>query len=105
VADPRDDPTDEERGVVHVVFPGDSDIAGHGALLEQIQVRDPVEVIVELDVSHVGFVDSRGLRAILETKAWLDRRGCELWLARPQPQLRQLIERLDLREFLTIVDR
>jgi anti-anti-sigma factor len=45
-----------------------------------------------LDLVHVTFIDSMGLRAILLCHAQCERHGCAFALARAQPQAQRLFE-------------
>jgi anti-anti-sigma factor len=88
-----------------VVFvAGELDMAREMELLDLVMSVDaPPGTAVDLDVSEVSFVDSRGLRAILRAKSFLAGRNCEFRLLRPTEQLLRLIELAGVAEHLTVV--
>jgi anti-anti-sigma factor len=80
---------------------GELDAARAGELLEIAMALDaPPDTVVELDLSEVGFVDSRGLQSILNAKAYLDGRQCELRIVGPQRHFLRLVKVTGLAEAL-----
>lgn len=60
---------------------------------------------VELDLAEVGFVDSSGLRVLIEVHQLLEERGDVLTIANPTPPVRRMFELSAVDEYLNIVDR
>jgi anti-anti-sigma factor len=88
--------------VVSIV--GELDMAREIEFLELVMSVDaPPGATVDVDMSEVSFVDSRGLRAILSAKAFLAGRNCDLRLLNPTTQLLKLILLAGLVEHLTVV--
>ena len=89
---------------VVVSIAGEIDMARDSELLELVMSVDaPPGSTVDVDLSHVTFVDSRGLRAIISAKAFLVGRECELRLLNPTRQLLKIIELVGLAGGLTVV--
>ena len=67
-------------------------MAREDEILDAVVALDaPPGTTVELELGEVGYVDSRGLAAILNVKTHLDARGSPLRLVRPQQQYRRLV--------------
>jgi anti-anti-sigma factor len=87
-----------------VSIAGELDMARETEVLELVvSVDAPPGSTVDVDLSAVSFVDSRGLRAILGARGFLAGRGCELRLLNPTRQLLKVIELAGLAELLTVV--
>ncbi len=88
----------ERRGeVVVIVATGELDLAGAPLLAEAVPDGDEPVVI---DLESVGFMDSSGLRALLEARQRCLESGRPLALARPSDAVRRVLELVDLkREF------
>jgi anti-anti-sigma factor len=99
-----------ETGSAEVMTPivvsiaGELDMAREIELLELVMSVDaPTGATVDVDMSEVSFVDSRGLRAVLRAKAFLADRKCELRLLKPTRQILNLLDLTGLAEVLTVV--
>jgi anti-sigma B factor antagonist len=93
-----------QRKIV-VWMAGEIDTAREGELLDAVVSLDVSPgSTVELDVSQVTFVDSRGLTGILRAKAYLSGRECMLVVRHPQNQLVRVIEMSGLTDVLTVKD-
>jgi anti-anti-sigma factor len=87
-----------------VSIAGELDMAREIELLELVMSVDTRPgATVDLDMSAVSFVDSRGLRAILRVKAFLAGRKCEFRLLNPSSYLLRIIELGGLADALTVV--
>ena len=60
---------------------------------------------VELDLSAVGFVDSSGLRVLIEMHQMLDERGDVLTIANPTAPVQRMFELSAVDEYLNLVHR
>jgi anti-anti-sigma factor len=84
---------------------GELDMARECELLNLVVTLNPLpDTIVELDLSNVTFVDSSGLRSIVNAQAYLRGRCCQLHLVRPQHQLVRLIEMIGLTDLIVVDD-
>jgi anti-anti-sigma factor len=93
------------RPLVTVPLAGEFDMAREAELVEAVVGLDLASSsMVRLDMSLVTFVDSGGLRGILKAKAYLEGRGCQLELLRPNDQLRRIIDITGLRDVVAVVD-
>jgi anti-sigma B factor antagonist len=94
---------EHDRLVVSIV--GELDMAREFELLNLVTALDPVSAAtVDVDLSEVDFVDSKGLDSILRTKTYLDLRGRQLRLVRPQKHFLRLLELAGLADVFTVVD-
>jgi anti-anti-sigma factor len=85
------------EGVV-IVAEGELDLVGAPALAEAIPEAGDEAVI--LDLAGVGFMDSSGLRALLEARQRCLDAGRPFRIARPSDAVRRVLELVDLaREF------
>jgi len=97
--------TKADRPTVTVPLAGEFDITREGELLHLVSVLDlPAATVVRLEMSRVTVVDSGGLRGMLAARAYLQGRGCELQLLRPNRQLRHVLDIAGLRAVLTVVN-
>lgn len=60
---------------------------------------------IDLDLAEVGFVDSSGLRVLIEAHQLLDARGDALVIVDPSPAVQRMFELSSLRDYLTIRHR
>jgi anti-sigma B factor antagonist len=88
----------ERRGeVVVIVAHGELDLTGAPVLAEAVPDGDEPLVV---DLESVGFMDSSGLRALLEARQRCLESGRPFALARPSEAVRRVLELVDLeREF------
>jgi anti-anti-sigma factor len=88
----------ERRGeAVVIVAAGELDLIGAPLLAEAVPEGDEPVVI---DLESVGFMDSSGLRALLEVRQRCLESGRPFALARPSDAVRRVLELVDLkREF------
>ena len=57
---------------------------------------------VHLDISGLWFCDSSGLRLLFEASTTANESGTELWLEKPTPTLRTLLNLVDARKVVNI---
>ncbi len=85
------------EGVV-VVADGELDLVGAPALAAALPEQGDTPVII--DLAGVGFMDSSGLRALLEARQACLEAGRPFAIARPSDAVRRVLELVDLaREF------
>ncbi|HNI36247.1 MAG TPA: STAS domain-containing protein [Microthrixaceae bacterium] len=80
-----------------LVVEGDLDIAVMDALTELIDAA-PQGSTVEVDLRAVSFMDSTGLRALLQGRAT----GREMVLVNPRPEVRRVLEIAEVVDLFTI---
>jgi anti-anti-sigma factor len=87
-----DEVTPSERAVCTVALAGDYDISRTAELRDAILIDcdDHVSLIV-VDTGGVTFLDSSGLRALLEVQSRLDHDGIDLRLSKAPPNDRRLL--------------
>ena len=89
---------DVRPDVVIVVAEGELDLVGAPRLLEAVPTQGASPVI--LDLGSVGFMDSSGLRSLLEARQSCADQGRSFAIARPTEAVRRVLELVDLtREF------
>jgi anti-anti-sigma factor len=72
---------------------GELDMVREAEILDLVKSVDIApETTISIDMSEVTFVDSGGLRILLQAKLYLSDRGCALRLVNPQDQLVRVIE-------------
>lgn len=88
----------ERRGdAIVIVAEGELDLVGAPILIDAVPEGDEPLVI---DLEAVGFMDSSGLRALLEARQKGMEAGRPFALARPSDAVRRVLELVDLeREF------
>jgi anti-anti-sigma factor len=82
-----------DGGTVCVSLRGELDLAGSQQMedsLAQIDRRDPKRVVV--DLSGLAFIDSTGLRLLLQADARARQRGYELVLRPGKPPVQRVFE-------------
>jgi len=86
-------PSSDESALVSTVpLSGEYDIARAADLRHAVLDDDDGASVVVLDFAEVTFVDSSGLRALLDVATQLDRAGREVRLAHLPAQVRTLLE-------------
>ena len=73
--------SDVENGTISLSLAGELDLSGARQLetrLEEIERERPARLVV--DLRRLGFIDSTGLRLLLQADARARERGCELVL-------------------------
>jgi anti-sigma B factor antagonist len=90
--------TEERAGTALIVAEGELDLVGAPRLIEALPGSGTSPVVLDLDA--VGFMDSSGLRSLLEARqACLDA-GRTFAIARPSHAVQRVLELADLtREF------
>jgi anti-anti-sigma factor len=93
----------EVSGTVLVIAEGELDLVGAPRLLEAMP-RDGDAPVV-LDLASVGFMDSSGLRSLLEARQVCIQGGRAFALARPSEAVQRVLELVDLQSEFEIVER
>lgn len=93
---------EQRPGVLVIVAEGELDLVGAPRLLEALPADGTAPVV--LDLASVGFMDSSGLRSLLEARqACLDA-GRPFGIARPSGAVRRVLELVDLTRELEVVE-
>ena len=88
---------------VTVAMSGEVDIAREGELIELIMAADPPPgATVDVDFGEVTFIDSAGLRGVLNARSYLEGRGCGLRVVHAGPQSLKLFAITGLTELLGV---
>jgi anti-anti-sigma factor len=96
----------EDDGAARVALFGDLDMGATFSVeqeLDRLIDREHVRRLV-LDLSEVQFLDSTGLRLLLQTDARARDGGFELALVRGSPEVQRVFEMAGLAELLPFVD-
>lgn len=89
---------EDRAGTVVVVAEGDLDLLGAPRLIEALPSEGAGPVVI--DLGGVGFMDSSGLRSLLEARRVCADAGRGFALARPSDPVLRVLELVDLaREF------
>jgi anti-sigma B factor antagonist len=89
---------DQRAGGVVIVAEGELDLVGAPALAAALPDGGADAVII--DMAGVGFMDSSGLRALLDARQTSLEAGRSFAIARPSPAVVRVLELVDLaREF------
>ena len=88
---------------VLVVAEGELDLVGAPRLLEALPAQGTTPVV--LDLASVGFMDSSGLRSLLEARQACIEAGRPFALARPSDQVLRVLELVDLSSEFDVVER
>lgn len=94
------------EGILIVSVKGELDLAvttEEGAQLGQLAKRD--ERLVVIDLRHVTFLDSSGLRSLVAIRNGLKERGGRLLLGDLSDPVRRVIDVSGLRDWFEYVDR
>jgi anti-anti-sigma factor len=92
--------------VAVVIAQGELDVASAPRLvaaLDGLGTAEGGEAVV-IDMAGVGFMDSSGLRALLDCERACRESGRPFALARPTDSVRRVLELVDLLETLTVLD-
>ncbi|MDX6554728.1 MAG: hypothetical protein QOD86_923 [Miltoncostaeaceae bacterium] len=93
--------------VAIVIAQGELDVSSATRLPEAVADLGPAggggEAVV-IDMAGVGFMDSSGLRALLDCERACREAGRPFALARPTDSVRRVLELVDLLETLTVLD-
>ena len=90
--------TEDRPGAVVIVADGELDLVGAPRLLEAMPREGTAPVV--LDLGAVGFMDSSGLRSLLEVRQACADAGRSFAIARPSDAVLRVLELVDLsREF------
>ena len=82
-----------EDGAVRIALEGELDLAGARQLEESLAAaerEEPARLIVDLE--RLAFIDSTGLRLLLQADARARERGCELVLRPGEPAVQRAFE-------------
>jgi anti-sigma B factor antagonist len=90
-------------GSVLVVAEGELDLVGAPRLLEALP--GPGDTPVVIDLGSVGFMDSSGLRSLLEARQRCLDAGRGFALARPSEAVYRVLELVDLLSEFDVVER
>lgn len=89
-------------GSVVVVAEGELDLVGAPRLLEALP--GPGDEPVVVDLGSVGFMDSSGLRSLLEARRRCQDGGRGFAIARPSDPVRRVLELVDLTDEFEVVE-
>ena len=90
-------------GTVLVVAEGELDLVGAPRLLAALP--GPGDDPVVVDLGSVGFMDSSGLRSLLEARQHCQDAGRGFALARPSEAVQRVLELVDLTSEFEVVER
>ena len=90
-------------GSALVVCEGELDLVGAPRLLDALP--GPGDGPVVIDLGSVGFMDSSGLRSLLEARRRCAEAGRGFAIARPSEAVRRVLELVDLTEEFDVVER
>jgi anti-sigma B factor antagonist len=90
-------------GSVLVVAEGELDLVGAPRLLEALP--GPGDTPVVIDLGSVGFMDSSGLRSLLEARQRCLDAGRGFALSRPSEAVQRVLELVDLTGEFDVVER
>jgi anti-anti-sigma factor len=81
------------NGTVELALEGELDLAGARGLEESLAAAEkegPARLVV--DLGRLAFIDSTGLRLLLQADARAKERGCEFLLRRGEPAVQRVFE-------------
>ncbi|MGE0028572.1 MAG: STAS domain-containing protein [Thermoleophilia bacterium] len=90
-------------GSVLVVAEGELDLVGAPRLLDALP--GPGDAPVVIDLGSVGFMDSSGLRSLLEARQRCREAGRGFAIARPSEAVLRVLELVDLTSEFEVVER
>ena len=93
-----------EGDAVRVRATGELDIASAERLLARIGEVEGSAKRVLLDLSALKFMDSSGLRALIQIEGRSRRNGFEFVVVAPSPPVREVLEITRTNTYLTVVD-
>jgi anti-sigma B factor antagonist len=82
-----------EDGEASISLTGELDLSGARQLearLDEVEREAPARLVI--DLGGLAFIDSTGLRLLLQADARARERGCELLLRRGQPSVQRVFE-------------
>jgi stage II sporulation protein AA (anti-sigma F factor antagonist) len=82
-----------EDGTASIALAGELDLAGARQLesrLDEVERENPARLVI--DLGSLAFIDSTGLRLLLQADARARERGCELFLRRGEPSVQRVFE-------------
>jgi stage II sporulation protein AA (anti-sigma F factor antagonist) len=82
-----------EDGTATIALAGELDLAGARQLetrLDELERESPRRMVIDLE--RLAFIDSTGLRLLLQADARARERGCELVLRRGEPTVQRVFE-------------
>jgi anti-sigma B factor antagonist len=82
-----------EDDAVGIALAGELDLSGARQLearLDEVERERPARLIIDLE--GLAFIDSTGLRLLLQADARARERGCELLLRRGEPSVQRVFE-------------
>jgi anti-anti-sigma factor len=82
----------DERGQLTLVLAGELDMATAGELGARLQEAAETREHVVIDLSELAFMDSSGLRLLLQAAMDSRRDGWQLSIRRPAPGVRRVME-------------
>lgn len=91
-------------GAAMIVIEGELDLASAPQLVDAISALPEVGEPVVLDLSSVTFVDSSGVRALLDADRIANEKGRKLAIFRPGVAVTRLLDLVDLRSQFTELD-
>jgi anti-sigma B factor antagonist len=83
----------EDDGAICISLAGELDLSGARQLeecLQDAEAKGPARLVVDLE--HLAFIDSTGLRLLLQADARARERGCELVLRPGEPSVQRVFE-------------
>jgi anti-sigma B factor antagonist len=92
----------EDTGTFVITARGELDLVGAPRLLQALPSEGSAPVV--LDLSHVGFMDSSGLRSLLEARQACADAGRDFAISRPSEAVTRVLELVDLLGEFTRVD-
>lgn len=96
---------DASEALTLVAVDGEVDIASADRLLDAARLAGAGQTPVVIDLSRVGFMDSSGLRALLDLAGNVTNSGRPFALLRPSAAVTRLLDLVDLRHrFVEIQD-
>lgn len=94
--------TEDRPGALLIVAEGELDLVGAPRLREALPADGLTPVVV--DLHSVGFMDSSGLRALLETRQACIDANRSFAIARPSDAVQRVLELVDLTREFEIVE-
>ena len=92
----------EDSGVLLVSVEGELDIASAEQLVEPTEAAVSAACPLILDLSQCSFIDSSGLRSVLQANHALSEVGVRLVLVTDQPQAKKLLSLTDIDQRLPV---
>jgi stage II sporulation protein AA (anti-sigma F factor antagonist) len=93
---------EDRPGALVIVAEGELDLVGAPRLREALPEGGTTPVVI--DLASVGFMDSSGLRSLLEARQACIDAGRSFAIARPSGAVQRVLELVDLTREFTVVD-